>query len=344
MFSFPGRSLILWSTIVLAFAPLVARAAFVSDVNGLLVDAAVVNGYPGSTLTITNNYPSSAIIDDSNLGALVPGGFANRSDLLFSSNGGASARTFNTQDSFDVSVNLTLDATFNLKRKEAGLRINRNGFDGQFIVNSDAHEIAAFGGPLPFYSFNVSQSISYAVGTPITLRMIYNAPVGTPTLGKFAGDYNDNGSVDAADYTVWRDHLSQTSPTYTLPNEAATTGIVNQADYDSWKANFGQHAGTIEYLVKYGGNDYTSGQIRFGNNETGTLASSQLGVYAQGGAEAAHPDDDYRATFTNFVWGNGIVTGAGSGSLTNGAVPEPTSIVLGLIGAVGILSLARRHR
>jgi hypothetical protein len=52
------------------------------------------------------------------------------------------------------------------------------------------------------------------------------------------GDYNNNGVVDAADYTVWRSHLGQT---YQLPNEApnASPGIVDAADYSAWKAHFG---------------------------------------------------------------------------------------------------------
>ena len=44
-----------------------------------------------------------------------------------------------------------------------------------------------------------------------------------------AGDYNHNGIVDAADYTVWRDGLGTK---YT------------QADYDVWRAHFGQTAGS----------------------------------------------------------------------------------------------------
>jgi hypothetical protein len=45
--------------------------------------------------------------------------------------------------------------------------------------------------------------------------------------GHLVGDYNGNGVVDAADYTVWRDGLGTT---YT------------QADYTVWKTNFGNHA------------------------------------------------------------------------------------------------------
>ena len=52
------------------------------------------------------------------------------------------------------------------------------------------------------------------------------------------GDYNDNGVVDVADYTVWRDHLNTA---FQLPNEVAgvSNGSVTAADYDAWKARFG---------------------------------------------------------------------------------------------------------
>ena len=59
-----------------------------------------------------------------------------------------------------------------------------------------------------------------------------------------AGDYNDNGIVDAADYTLWRDHLGQT---FTLMNEnpaAATPGVVDAEDYAFWKSHFGQSLGS----------------------------------------------------------------------------------------------------
>ncbi len=56
--------------------------------------------------------------------------------------------------------------------------------------------------------------------------------------GSIAGDYNEDGTVNAADYTVWRDHLGQT---FDLPNEGddVSTGMVDQDDYDFWKENFG---------------------------------------------------------------------------------------------------------
>ena len=53
-------------------------------------------------------------------------------------------------------------------------------------------------------------------------------PVGLP------GDYNEDGVIDAADYTVWRDNLGNT-----IPNDP-TGDVASDADYDYWKAHFGE--------------------------------------------------------------------------------------------------------
>jgi hypothetical protein len=52
------------------------------------------------------------------------------------------------------------------------------------------------------------------------------------------GDYDDNGSVDAADYVVWRQNLGDG----TLPNETASPGHVDQEDYNQWRQHFGATA------------------------------------------------------------------------------------------------------
>ena len=58
-------------------------------------------------------------------------------------------------------------------------------------------------------------------------------------VNPLAGDYNDDGIVDAADYTVWRDHLGGSS----LLNETVSLGVVDQADYVEWKSHFGNTGG-----------------------------------------------------------------------------------------------------
>lgn len=58
-----------------------------------------------------------------------------------------------------------------------------------------------------------------------------------------AGDYNDDGTVDAADYTVWRDNLGESAGT--LPNDT-DGGVIGTAQYATWKANFGSSSGSGE--------------------------------------------------------------------------------------------------
>lgn len=53
-----------------------------------------------------------------------------------------------------------------------------------------------------------------------------------------AGDYNLDGAVDAADFTVWRNSLGRAGAN--LPADGNGDGVVNAADYTLWKSNFGQ--------------------------------------------------------------------------------------------------------
>lgn len=57
-----------------------------------------------------------------------------------------------------------------------------------------------------------------------------------------AGDYNDDGVVNAADYAVWRNTQGQTVPRGSGA-DGDYDGTVTQSDYDVWTANFGNTAG-----------------------------------------------------------------------------------------------------
>jgi len=65
----------------------------------------------------------------------------------------------------------------------------------------------------------------------------------SPATTILAGDYNNNGAVDAADYVQWRN--SQGAAAGTLPNDV-DGGVIGSAQYARWRANFGTHRGTSQ--------------------------------------------------------------------------------------------------
>ena len=121
-------------------------------INSDIVHTRVYNDYPGASLTTVNNYGSLVSFSEANV--VAPTGFANRDDWRFSSDGGVTDHSFQNNEYWSVSMSLTLSGTPTSPRKEAGFRLDSSiGGDGLFILDTDAHEIVAFGGALPFYSF-----------------------------------------------------------------------------------------------------------------------------------------------------------------------------------------------
>ena len=79
----------------------------------------------------------------------------------------------------------------------------------------------------------VSSNSQGVAGGVVEIAVTFNV------LG-LAGDYNRNGTVDAADYLVWRTALGQAGDA--LAADGNNDGLVNEGDYDVWKAGFGNVA------------------------------------------------------------------------------------------------------
>ena len=94
---------------------LAAASAQADVINGYFTNPRVYNDNPGSTLTITpaapiNVNPATITIRDE---WTTPAGWANRHDVLASSDGGATAYTFGIDSSFIFTTRLTLTCGLN---------------------------------------------------------------------------------------------------------------------------------------------------------------------------------------------------------------------------------------
>jgi hypothetical protein len=59
-------------------------------------------------------------------------------------------------------------------------------------------------------------------------------------LPPLLGDFNHDGTVGAADYTLWRNSLDQTGLASFTAADANGDGRVTAADYNIWKSHFGE--------------------------------------------------------------------------------------------------------
>lgn len=102
-------------------------------------------------------------------------------------------------------------------------------------------------GELERFAGNIAELIIFArtlnaqefadVENYLDVKYFASSPTGTP------GDYSGNGIVDAADYTIWRDKLGQSTTLINVNPSAATPALVDQEDYNFWKSNFGNSGG-----------------------------------------------------------------------------------------------------
>ena len=143
----------------------------ISSINSANIHPREFNDVPNSTLTVVSNYPSLISFEDQNVSK--PTGFANRHVWRYSSDSGATPFRFSNDTFFSVFMDVTLTGDPISPRKEAGFLLSSIGGDGQFIVNTDGHEVVAFGGPFPFFSFNSAFHLTYNSGDTIRLGMTY---------------------------------------------------------------------------------------------------------------------------------------------------------------------------
>lgn len=141
-------------------------------------------------------------------------------DILKASNGTPIAEIdgpIATPESFSISATTTHELIWSVPQASTadvlGLAYT---ISGTSAVNGQAYEESK-----PFIV--VQWTPQFAGDVDDAMQVIYQA-----AINRLTGDFNGDGDVDAADYTVWRNGLDS---------------AFLQADYDVWKSHFGQTVG-----------------------------------------------------------------------------------------------------
>jgi GH35 family endo-1,4-beta-xylanase len=129
----------------------------------------------------------------------------NRYEWLFGINpdatkGGANSSPWTTDETLTVGPDGTIDLSNALT--------DTRGFYGDYTLTVDGKTV-----PFSLIKGTTSYSLTISVG-----------------------DYNNDGKVDAADYTVWRDTLGSTTD---LRADGNNDGMIDAPDYDAWVARYG---------------------------------------------------------------------------------------------------------
>lgn len=79
-----------------------------------------------------------------------------------------------------------------------------------------------------------------ALAGGLYFNLAYAPTTITLSVAGILGDYNRNGTIDAADYILWRKSLSLTGSA--LAADGNNNGVIDPADFTIWRNNYGAHA------------------------------------------------------------------------------------------------------
>ncbi|MEX2168328.1 MAG: LamG domain-containing protein [Pirellulales bacterium] len=135
--------------------------------------------------------------------------------------------------SYDV-LNVTGSMTLN------GGTLSVSLIDGFMPAAGNSFDILDFASRIGSFT---TLNLQGGAGSWNTSQLLTTGTITFTGSASVAGDYNGNGTVDAADYVVWRNTLR---PSITPGTGADGTGdgVINQADYNFWKSRFGATSGS----------------------------------------------------------------------------------------------------
>jgi len=262
--------------------------------NGAFVSTRTFNDCPTSTVATNNTYPMSVQISDSNLSC---SGYANLHSWSFSADAGTSAAVFANDDTFCFGADVKLEGS---GIGEGGLRVSPwwgQYVDGRFMINAETGEIAVFGGRLPFYSFTVSNSITYTKGTTVHMAISY-----------------DPNALTAMDPATIQYSLTLGAQVYTSPALPFSMGTQSEdPPHGLWGILNDARVGS-----------YFQPRTQF-NVQDSALTATWSNIVFTASANCLPPTSTPTATATGTVTNTGTVTATGTNTATATATATNTA-------------------
>ncbi len=213
-----------------------SEAGVLSFDGPVALNGNTLNITAGSTVNINHAEVGAASGTVSNSGTLggtdmnaINGGLTNNTDGTLGINiGGTGQYEF---DSFQVAGAADLAGSLSVELAE-----------GFTLSGNESFEVLTAGSL-------VNSGISLSGPNAADFTLDVNTATGVVTLsaggggGGLAGDFNNNGTVDAADFTVWRDNLGAQDES-TLMGNGDGSGVIDEGDYALWFGNFGNGSGS----------------------------------------------------------------------------------------------------
>jgi hypothetical protein len=217
---------------------------------------------PGSQINLGNVYDVASANQDVSFSYSLSGEtFARPGQVVF--DGGLSLRVNKQSGIVTIQNNEALDFNFDGYVIQSGSGVLSAGSwtsleqqtvaGWEKVASSDASELSELNlGESTLLNAGDSLNLGAAYSGGLTgaqdLRFTFSLAGGQEVLvgdvqyvTTLVGDYNSNGTVDAADYTIWRDTLNSTTD---LRADGNGNHMIDAGDYQQWKSNFGNHSGS----------------------------------------------------------------------------------------------------